>query len=47
MMAWHRRIVAALLPLALLAGCHGGSHIPRQKQASKLALPSTFTGVLP
>jgi len=45
-----KRSPRALVPLALLAlvlaaGCSGG--LPRQKEASKIATPGTFTGVLP
>jgi copper homeostasis protein (lipoprotein) len=40
------RAFRQLLALALvLAGCSGG--LPRQKEASKIATPGTFTGVLP
>jgi heat shock protein HslJ/uncharacterized lipoprotein NlpE involved in copper resistance len=41
------RAFLRLLPLSLVlaSGCSGG--LPRQKEASKIAAPGTFTGVLP
>jgi copper homeostasis protein (lipoprotein) len=38
---------ALCLVLVVAAGCSGGLHTARQKEASKLATPGTFTGTLP